>query len=114
MTEQQELNNWLDAELRETQSPAPYEKRPALKLMPNKVVELEIDFSKPFYKWEDKIHKSFKAVIPVKVNGEALSFWVNVKNPIYRQICEKGRAGINKIKIVQTGSQAQTRYNIVE
>ena len=113
MTEQQ-ITNWLDKELEQTQSPSPYEKRPALKLQPNKVVELDVDFSQPFYKWEDKIHKSFKAVIPVKVNGEELSFWVNTKNPLYRQICEKGKSGITKIKIVQTGSQANTRYNLVD
>lgn len=106
--------NWLDSELQETQAPLPYDKRPALKLQPNKMVELEVDFSKPFYKWEDRIHKSVKAVIPVLVNGEKLSFWVNVKNPIYRQLCEKGKAGITKVKIIQTGSQAETRYNLVE
>lgn len=114
MTEEAQLTNWLEEELKQNSSPLPYDKRPALKLIPNKVVELDVDFSKPFYKWEDRIHKSFKAVIPVKVNGENLSFWVNVKNPIYRQICEKGKAGITKIKIVQTGSQAETRYNLVE
>ena len=113
MTDQQDLN-WLEDELKATTAPLPYDKRPALKLQPNKVVELEVDFSKPFYKWEDRIHKSFKAVIPVKVNGENLSFWVNVKNPIYRILCEKGKLGITKLKIVQTGSQAETRYNLVE
>ena len=111
MTESQ---SWLDKELEGQNVPAPYEKRPALKLQPNKVVEIEIDFSNPFYKWEDKIHKSVKAIIPIKFNGENMNFWLNTKNPLYRQICEKGKAGLNKIKVVQTGSQADTKYNLVE
>ena len=109
-----ELTNWLDEELNSVQSPSPYEKRPALKMQPNKIVEMEIDFSKPFYKWEDKIHKSFKAVIPITVNGEKLHFWVNTRNPLYREICQKGKAGITKLKIIQTGSQQDTRYNLVD
>ncbi len=109
-----EITNWLEDELKTTNAPTPYEKRPALKITPNKVVEIDVDFSKPFYKWEDKIHKSFKAVIPITLKDEKMYFWVNIKNPIYRQICEKGKSGITKLKIVQTGSQADTRYNLVE
>ena len=109
-----ETQNWLDKELETTGSPAPYEKRPALKLQPNKVVEIEVDFSIPFYKWEDKIHKSIKAIIPVKVNGEQVNFWLNTKNPLYRQLCEKGKAGLTKFKVVQTGIQQETKYNLVE
>ena len=112
--EEQKSINWLDEELQSSNAPLPYEKRPALKLLPNKVVDLEVDFSKAFYKYEDKIHKSWKAVIPVTINNEKLYWWVNIKNPIYRTICEKGKAGINRFKVVQTGNQAETRYNLVE
>ena len=35
---------WLDEELKQTNSPIDYEQRPSLKLQPNKIVEIEVDF----------------------------------------------------------------------
>ncbi len=114
MNEQQELN-WLDEEIKQTQHPT-YEQVPSLKMQPNKLVEIEIDFSRPFQKWTGTqgSKQVTKAIIPVVYNGEKLNFWLNVLNPLYGDLCEKGRQGIKKFKIIQTGIQDATRYNLVD
>lgn len=111
----QEQLNWLDEELKQTGRPT-FEQLPSLKLMPNKLVEIEVDFSKPFQKWTGTQGKKevTKAIIPVVVNGEKLNFWLNVRNPLYHTLCEKGKAGTNKFKIIQIGVQDDTKYNLVE
>lgn len=110
----EETENWLAKEVEETKSTAfDGERLPALKLEENKITEMDIDFSKPFDKWkaEDGV---LKKIIPVTVKDEKLVWWVNVKNPIYGQILQKGKAGVTKLKILQTGHQKETRYTIVE
>jgi len=117
ITEEQkteETKNWLAKEVEETKSNAfDGERLPALKLEENKICDMEIDFSNPFDKWtaEDGV---VKKIIPVTVKDEKLVWWVNVKNPIYGQILQKGEAGVTKFKILQTGHQKDTRYTIVE
>lgn len=106
--------NWLSKEIEENRGQAfDGEKLPALKLEENKITEIEVDFSKPFDKWtaDDDV---VKKIVPVTVNNEKFVWWVNVKNPIYSQILQKGEAGINKFKVLQTGTQQNTRYTIVE
>lgn len=105
--------NWLEEESKQLNSGFEGEKLPALKLEPNKVVEIEVDFTKPFQKWNDTIHKSVKAIIPVSSNSTKLNFWLNVKNPLYGQIVQAGKEGKSKLKIIQTGSKQDTRYSLV-
>jgi hypothetical protein len=106
--------SWIDEELKTPNKPT-YEQMPSLKLQPNKITEIEIDFSSPFKKWIDKNAKITKAIIPVRtVAGEKMIFWLNTRNPLYHQLCEKGKTGQTKFKIVQTGTQADTRYNLVD
>lgn len=112
--ETENQKNWLAEEIEENKGQAfDGEKLPALKLEENKITEIEIDFSKPFDKWtaEDGV---VKKIVPVIVNNEKFVWWVNVKNPIYSQILQKGEAGIKKLKVLQTGTQKNTRYAIVE
>lgn len=108
--------NWLDQEIAdmEINSTSTFEKLPSLKLTPNKVVEIEVDFSKPFQKWADRIHKSTKAIIPITSAGTKMNFWLNVKNPLYAQLCSAGKKGTTKFKIIQTGTAQDTKYNLVE
>lgn len=115
MSDQQNLA-WLEEEIKATQSgtSSNFEKLPSLKLLPNKITEITVDFSQPFAKWADKIHKQTKAIVPVTSNGTKMNFWLNVKNPLYAQICNAGKAGKTTFKILQTGSQAETKYNLVE
>ncbi|NCD06785.1 MAG: hypothetical protein EOL97_11745 [Spirochaetia bacterium] len=114
MTEENE--NWLNEELGQQSTHTDYEQLPSLKLTPNVVVELIIDFSKPFEKWSgEQAGKTIvKKIIPVTVNGTKMNWWVNVANPIYREILALGVAGINTVKVLQTGTQANTRYVIVK
>jgi hypothetical protein len=112
--ETKEQEDWLAKEIEENKGQAfDGEKLPALKLEENKITEIEVDFSKPFDKWtaEDGV---VKKIVPVVVKEEKFVWWVNVKNPIYSQILQKGEEGTNKFKILQTGNQQSTRYTIVE
>ena len=113
MTEEQ--TNWLDLEIKSTTTPNNFESLPALKMLPNKLVELDIDFSKPFNKWADPVNKgTSKAIIPVTFNNEKLNFWLNTKNPLYGDLLKQAKLGKTNFKILQTGTQKETRYNLVE
>ena len=114
MTEIQ-TNTWLDEEIKSNTTPTNFETLPALKMQPNKLVELEIDFSKPFNKWADPVNKgTIKAIIPVLFNNEKLNFWLNTKNPLYSELLTRAKKGEKKFKILQTGTQKETRYNLVD
>lgn len=114
MTTEQNQTNWLTEEIKASTSGITYETLPALKLVPNKIAELTIDFSKPFPTWTDPVNKNVKAIIPVVFNGEKLSFWLNKRNPLYHQLLELGSKGQTKFKVLQTGTQKETRYNLVD
>lgn len=108
--------NWLDEELSQFSSHPEFEELPSLKLEENKVVTVEINFSTKFEKWSGETNGKpvTKAIIPVMVKGVKHNWWLNVRNPVYGQLCEKGKAGETKFKIMQTGKQASTKYVIVE
>ena len=112
----EQQTNWLDQEIAEltANTNTTFEKLPSLKLLPNKIVEVEVDFSQPFQKWADRIHKSTKAIIPVTSAGTKMNFWLNVKNPLYAQICTAGKNKQTKFKIIQTGTAQDTKYNLVD
>lgn len=114
-TEQKELN-WLEEESKECTQPKSYEELPSLKLTPNVVVELEVDISKPFEKWtgEQGNKTVTKKIVPVTVNGVRMIWWLNVKNPTYRDIVESCKKGITKFKVLQTGSKAETKYVLIK
>jgi len=80
------------------------------------LVTIHVDFSEPFQKWEDvegdKV--TIKKIIPVKVGEVELVWWLNVKNPIYGEIIKKGAEGQTVFKVMQTGTQKNTKYNLVE
>lgn len=108
-------NDWLTKELEEVkESTFDGERKPALQLEENKTIELTVDFSKPFDKWEDVENHALKKIIPVRVGEVDLVWWLNVKNPIYSKIIEKGTAGQTVFKILQTGNKQTTKYIIVE
>lgn len=119
MTEQEQLT-WIEEEQNALgkQGEMNFEKRPALKLQQNKITEVTIDFSKPFDKYTTTNMKGdnvIKAIIPVTSNGEKLNFWLNKKNPIYREILAEGKGKKEvALKIMQTGQQEKTRYVIVK
>lgn len=111
----EETTNWLIKEAEEMKNRAFDEDRaPALKLEENKIKELVVDFSKEFEKWQDPETETIKKIIPVKVRNENFVWWLNVKNPIYHQIIEKGLKGQTAFKVLQTGSKQNTKYALVE
>lgn len=117
MTEQKQLN-WLEEESQKLTRPTEYEELPSLKLTPNVVAEIDIDISKPFQEWKDKDDKgqviTTKKIIPVTLAGTRLNWWLNVKNPIYKEIIDACKIGQTHFKILQTGTKKDTRYNLVK
>jgi len=115
MTEQTEQNNWLQEEAKElnTQTEFDGEKLPALKFEEGKIISFNVDFSEPFKKWDDITNNTKKAIIPVTKSGEKMILWLNVKNPLYSDLVVKGSNGQTSFKVLQTGNQQNTKYNIV-
>ena len=108
---------WLDEEAKNLTTPKDYEKLPSLKLVPNVVTEVTIDFSKPFDTWvgnDQKGQPITKKIIPVVLNGTKLVWWLNVKNPMYREVITIGQKGQTNIKVLQTGTAANTKYVLVK
>lgn len=114
-TQKTENTNWLQTEAELIKNTTSYEDRlPALKLEENKITEITIDFSKEFEKWTDDESGSVKKIIPVKVKDQSFVWWLNVRNPVYAQIIQKGASGQTTFKILQTGSKQNTKYNLVD
>ncbi|GAF70136.1 unnamed protein product [marine sediment metagenome] len=108
-------NDWLNEEAEKLKENAfDGEHKPALKLEENKIVKMTIDFSEEFRKWVDPDNGNIKKIVPVKVGEVELVWWLNVKNPIYGEIIKKGAEGQTEFRVMQTGSQASTKYNLVE
>jgi hypothetical protein len=109
--------DWLQQELNSQPKSQDYEELPSLKLTPNVITELVVDFSVPFTSWsgtDAKNNPITKKIIPVTVNGVRMNFWLNVKNPLYKDILSLGVAGVSTIKVLQTGTQANTKYVLVK
>ena|SRR3989304_3307267 len=117
MTTEQQTWTQQEMETLGVQQETIYEKLPALKLQENKVTELVIDFSKKFEKYEalnDNKEKVVKAIIPVLYNGIRHNFWLNKKNPLYRELLTLGEGKDSvTVKIMQTGNQKNTKYIVV-
>lgn len=108
---------WLNDEAKNTQQQTGgFDKLPALKLEENKIAEIEIDFSTAFQKYntENSGKPVTKAIIPVTHEGIKKNFWCNIRNPLYHELIEAGRNGQQKFKILQTGTQANTKYILVK
>jgi hypothetical protein len=107
------LTTWLDEELKTLNTNTNFgEKLPTLKLESSKIVEFTVDFSQPFNKYVNE-DGTIKKIIPVTHKGERKNLWLNVKNPLYGQICEAGKKGQFVFKVSTTGTQKDTRYTIV-
>lgn len=114
--EEQKQVNWLQQEEEELNKQINFdgEKLPALQFEEGKIVKFKVDFSEPFKEYNDQENKSLKAIIPVEHKGEKKILWLNKRNPLYREIIHRGRDGITDFAVNQTGSKANTKYNLVE
>lgn len=110
------IANWLDEEVKTFAQHTEYEELPSLKLTQNVVTEITIDFSKPFEKWvgDNNGIPVTKKIIPCSVNGTRFNWWLNVKNPVYKEVIMAGKENRNVIKVLQTGNQANTKYVLVK
>ena len=118
-TDEQKTLDWIDEEIEEIKQNLLYQedRLPALKLEPKKIFEIEIKVENRFQKWngtDSKGNPLTKALIPVVHEGEDKIWWLNVKNPIYREIIEGIKNGKTKFKVIQTGTQAETRYELIQ
>ena len=110
-------SNWLDKEIENLNASKPEVMNypEPLKLIENKLTEFEVDFSNAFEKKPNKINANvLQALIPCKVGDEHKVFWLNVRNPLYSEICNRGKIGQTKFKILRTGKQKDTIYTIVD
>lgn len=119
MTVETPLANWLEEEEKNLGSGTPsFEKLPTLKFEQNKIIEFDVDFSVPFPKWNGKAgdKEVTKAIIPTidKRDGIKKNLWLNLKNVLYSEIIRRGRKGQKTFKVIMTGSQSDTRYNLVD
>jgi hypothetical protein len=113
----QQLANWLTHELARIAVEQPetvFDRRPALKIEENKLVELEIDFSKEWAKWEDQSNGVTKRIIPVKHEGAEKVFFLNTRNPLYKELLILGNSGVKSFKIMRTGQAKGTKYILVK
>lgn len=118
MENEQKLNSWLDEEAKNVASTSPGEKMPSMKFEENKIVEFTVDFSVPFQKWTGDAGKGevMKAIIPCVDSRDKVkkNLWLNVKNPLYSELIQRGTKGQTVFKVIQIGQQANTQYKLVE
>jgi len=111
---------WIEKEKEElgTHTEMVYEKLPALKFEENKITEFTVDLTEKFQTYETTNMKNepvTKAIIPVLHNAEKKNLWLNKKNPLYREILDRGTGKTTIImKVMQTGNKQNTKYIIVE
>ena len=114
------VTNWMNEELNTitTQTENNQTYLPSMKFEENKIVEFTVDFTNKFTKWQGTGGRNggtvTKAIIPVMHNNEKKVLWLNVKNPLYHELVKRGSSGQKVFKVIQTGKQKETKYNIVE
>jgi hypothetical protein len=111
--EVQNVPQWVQEEAKATQC-NDQERIPALKLEEGKINTFTVDFSKPFNMWQDTVSGSIKKIIPVTQNEVKMNLWLNVANPLYSQIIQKGNKGQTLFKVIRTGKLKETKYTLVE
>ena len=108
--------DWLKEEAEQIKVHDDYDELESLQFVENKITTFDVDFSKPFNKWTGKQGNKevTKAIIPVTEKDVKKNLWLNVKNPLYGDLVKRGANGQTSFKVMQIGTQANTKYNIVE
>lgn len=120
----EESTNWLEQEEKSIKTPlGDFEKLPAINTLfaENKIVRFYVDATKPFRKWDDEKNDKIKAIIPVlakEKNNEKMVFFLNISNPLYKDIIHVCREAADKSKVylavIQVGTKQNTKYNLVK
>ena len=119
----EESTNWLEQEEKSIKTPmGDFEKLPAINTLfaENKIVKFYVNATAPFRKWDDEKNDKIKAIIPVltKETNERMVFFLNISNPLYKDIVHVCREATDKSKVyfavIQTGTKQTTQYKIVK
>ena len=113
-------DGWIQEELATIkEAKKDYVEKPSLKLEEDKITEFSVDFNEKFDSWIDPQDNTVKKIIPVMAkNAEGKevehNLWINVRNPLYRQLLDDGSKGITQFKVHRTGQKKNTRYNLIK
>jgi hypothetical protein len=112
----EQTTDWLKDEAAQINVHDDYDELPSVQFEENKIAKLKVDFTSPFNKWSGKqgTKDVTKAIIPCTQDDVKKNLWLNVKNPLYSDIVKRGADGQTEFSIMQVGTQANTKYNIVE
>ena len=107
---------WLEEEAKrlEEETPVYDDDREPLILEDKKVTEFIIQVKKEDWKEYTGDDNSKKKIIPVVHDHKEKIFFLNVRNPVYKEIVLKLKAGTRAFKIMRTGINKQTRYTLVD
>jgi hypothetical protein len=110
--------NWIKEEQQEVeQTGFNGVKLEALKLEENKAETIAVDISEPWGRWQDP-NGTIKKIIPVTHEGTEKNFWLNTRNPLYRELLDLAADAAERkersfiVKILRTGQKENTRYII--
>ena len=88
-----------------------------MKFEEGKSITVILDASEPWEEYtqaDDTGKEVTKRIIPVMHDGERKNWWLNIKNPIYKEVCEQCLNGNRTVKVFRTGKNNDTRYNLVK
>lgn len=106
--------SWLQQEEQQLQqNTTAYEKLESLQLKDGTMVTFTVDASKKFEEWKDD-KGTIKKIIPVLHKGVRKNFWLNVKNPLYRELISLLVKGELDFTVATTGTQKDTVYKLVK
>ena len=108
--------DWLKLEAEQLKQDAPVGDFPdALHLDENKPTKITVDISEPWKRFEDKVNDCVKKIIPVTLsNGEKRVWWLNTKNPVYREIVTEAAEGKTNFNVLRTGNLRNTKYQLLK
>ena len=121
--ESKEGSNWLDEEAKSVDAQGDFgPKLPSPMFEDGKITIMNLNATKEFQKWTDPETKKTKAIISCTsdVDGKAqkCNWWVNLRNPIYKEIIHRCKDAKDKsgvlVKILQSGTQDKTRYTLIK
>lgn len=116
---QTEIPAWIQEERAQLGETPTGERLPTFKLVPGKVVSFTVKVSgEPFGEYRDQEKGVIKKIIPVYGKQDGVegdyNLWLNVKNPLYKEMLDKLAQGVTKFFVSTSGSQDKTRYALVE
>jgi hypothetical protein len=120
-TVQGELGDWLEGEEKALQQEGDFEKLPSPPFEAGKIVMLRVDASQEFQRWQDPESGKIKAIIPCLCNVKGVAtrcrWWLNRKNPIYKDVIRLCRTAGDKtqvmVRVMQVGQGLKTKYQLV-